>query len=367
MLGEDMLGSHLDGQSIADPAMLRPAHQSGTGSVMRRWVQYLVLVLVLGAIALFWWREAVPDVRAVTIARGTAAEVVYATGTVEPRRWAKVISMQRKRIIEICDCEGQSVKRGDVLARLDDAPERAALAELQARANRLLLDTQRIKSLVDKSAATQTSYEQSLTQLQEYQARIDAQNDRIGELILRAPMDGVVLRRDGQVGEIAGVGANDVLFWIGERRPLRIVADVNEDDIPRVRINQKVLLRSEGFSGQTLDATVADVTPKGDPSSKTFRVYLALPDDTPLRIGMSVEANIIVREKSDVVLVPGEAVMGGAVFRIDGERLRRITIKSDIRGTRMIEVTDGLEAGALVASPAKSEWRDGQKVHVINP
>jgi hypothetical protein len=59
--------------------------------------------------------------------------------------------------------------------------------------------------------------------------------------------------------------------------------------------------------------------------------------------------------------------MGGAVFRIDGERLRRITIKSDIRGTRMIEVTDGLEAGALVASPAKSEWRDGQKVHVINP
>jgi RND family efflux transporter MFP subunit len=334
---------------------------------MRRWMTPLIVLALVGA-ALFAWRsESGSEVRAVTITRGTAAEVVYATGTVEPRRWAKVISMQRKRIVEICDCEGETVRKGDVLARLDDAPERAALAELQARYKRLELDTQRIKSLVDKSAATQTSYEQTLTQLQEYQARIDAQTDRINELVLRAPMNGVVLRRDGQVGEIAGVGATDVLFWIGERKPLRIVADVNEDDIPRVKVGQKVLLRSEGFSGQRLEATVADITPKGDPVAKTFRVYLALPDDTPLRIGMSVEANIVVREALEALLVPSEAIINGTVFRISNDRLARVPIKTGIRGTRMIEVQTGLEEGMRIASPAKPEWRDGQRVRVVNP
>lgn len=334
---------------------------------MRRWITPLIVLVLVGA-GLFAWRsESASEVRSIPVARGTAAEVVYATGTVEPRRWAKVISMQRKRIIEICDCEGETVRKGDILARLDDSPERAALAELQARYKRLELDTQRIKGLVDKSAATQTSYEQTLTQLQEYQARIDAQNDRIGELVLRAPMDGVVLRRDGQVGEIAGVGANDVLFWIGERKPLRIVADVNEDDIPRVKIGQKALLRSEGFSGQTLQASVADITPKGDPVAKTFRVYLALPDDTPLRIGMSVEANIVVREAAEALLVPSEAIINGAVFRINGDKLSRVQIKTGIRGTRMVEAQSGIEEGTRIASPAKPEWRDGQRVRVINP
>ena len=334
---------------------------------MRRWMTPLIVLVLIGA-GLFAWRsESASEVRSVTVTRGTAAEVVYATGTVEPRRWAKVISMQRKRIIEICDCEGESVRKGDILARLDDSPERAALAELQARYKRLELDTQRIKGLVDKSAATQTSYEQTLTQLQEYQARIDAQNDRIGELVLRSPMDGVVLRRDGQVGEIAGVGAADVLFWIGERKPLRIVADVNEDDIARVKVGQKALLRSEGFAGQALDGTVADITPKGDPVAKTFRVYIALPDDTPLRIGMSVEANIVAREAPEALLVPSEAILNGAVFRITGDRLSRVQIKTGIRGTRMIEAQAGLEDGARIASPAKPEWRDGQRVRVINP
>ena len=330
---------------------------------MRRWLIFIALALALAGAGGWYWRtEAGVEITTVIVGRGSAAEVVYATGIVEPRRWAKVISMQRKRITEICDCEGRRVAKGDVLARLDDVEERAALTELEARRKRLELDTQRLKGLVDKAAATVTSYEQSLTQLQEYQARIDAQTDRIADLVLRAPMDGRVLRRDGEVGEIAGTGAADVLFWIGEEKPLRIVADVNEEDIPRVHVGQKALLRSEGFSGATLAASVADITPKGDPVNKTFRVYLALPDDTPLQIGMSVEANIVIREAKDAVLVPGEALINGAVFRVDGDRLRRVEVKTGVRGARMIEVLSGIEAGAVIAAPAKSEWRDGQHV-----
>ena len=57
--------------------------------------------------------------------RGTAVEIVYATGAVEPVRWAKVTSLIRDRIVEICYCEGKTVAKGDVLARLDDREPRA--------------------------------------------------------------------------------------------------------------------------------------------------------------------------------------------------------------------------------------------------
>lgn len=305
---------------------------------------------------------AAPFVTGVAARRGAVAEVVYATGAVEPRRWAKVVSLQRKRIVEMCDCEGKPVKQGDVLARLDDIEERAQLAELEARAKRLELDTQRIKALLDRQAATQTSYEQSLTQLQEFQARIAAQRDRVFDLTLRAPMDGVVLRRDGEVGEIAGVGATDVLFWVGQPTPLRIVADVNEEDVPRIEVGQTALIRSEGFSATPLAARVSDITPKGDPVAKTFRVYLALPDDTPLRIGMSVEANIVTREARDALLAPLEAVANNAVWLIEGETLRRVPVRVGIRGARVAEILSGIPEGAIIASPARPEWRDGMRV-----
>jgi membrane fusion protein (multidrug efflux system) len=326
-------------------------------------VAFLALAGAAGGV---WYMQVGRGVEVTTVSptRGNAAEVVYATGVVEPQRWAKVISLQRKRIVDLCDCEGKPVKAGDVLAKLDDYEERAALAEMEARRNRIDLDTQRIKGLLERNAATQTAYDQSMTQLQEFEARIAAQKDRIADLQLRAPMDGVVLRRDGEIGEIAGTGANDVLFWVGQPKPLRVLADVNEEDIPRVQSGQKVLLRSEGFKDATLDARVGDITPKGDPATKTFRVYLNLPESTPLRIGMSVEANIVTREKPDALLVPAEAMIDNAVFVLNGETLRRVPIRMGIRGSRMIEIASGVSETDRIVSPARSDLRDGGRARL---
>jgi len=142
------------------------------------------------------------------------------------------------------------------------------------------------------------------------------------------------------------------------------VAEVNEEDIPRVRAGQRVLLRSEGFRGQTLEASVAEITPKGDPQTKTFRVYLALPDNTPLLIGMSVEANIVTNEKKDVLLLPAEAILLDHVFTVRDGRLQRTKVQLGLRGTRMIEVTGGISDNAQVVSPASTQMRDGQRVRV---
>jgi RND family efflux transporter MFP subunit len=307
-----------------------------------------------------WWLR--PTVATVLPQRGVAAEVVYATGVVEPVYWAKVVALQRKRIIEICHCEGQPVKKGDILANLDDLEERALLRELEARLKRLNEDAERLRRLVERNVSSRVTYDEKLTQISEYEARIAAQKDRINDLQLRAPMDGTVLRRDGEVGEVAGIGSSDVLFWVGQPRPLRVVAEVNEDDIPRVRKGLRVLLRHDGLPNATLTATVDEITPKGDPATKTFRVYFALPDDTPLQIGMSVEANIIIRETKQAILVPAEALSEGTVTVVKDGQLDRRKVDVGIRGTRMVEITSGLAENEPVVSPAPTDLAHGTSV-----
>lgn len=334
----------------------------------RYFLWLIVLALVAGG-GLFAWRRfgAPPQVTLVEVKRGSVAEVVYATGVVEPTRWAKVIAYQRKRIVDICDCEGKTVKAGDMLARLDDTEEKANLAELEARRALLKNDVDRVSGLYKLNAATKTALDQAITALQEYDARIDARRQRIADLILRAPIDGVVLRRDGQIGDMAGTGANDALFWVGKPKPLRIVADVNEEDMPRVKLGQKVLLRHDGFPGQPLEASVGEITPKGDPQTKTFRVYLTLPDDTPLRIGMSVEANIVIAARENALVVPAEAIAQGAVDRVVGDKIARTVVKTGVRGVRLVEILSGLEDGARVVSPAQPAIPDGARVRVTEP
>jgi RND family efflux transporter MFP subunit len=290
------------------------------------------------------------------------SEAVYGTGTVEPERWAKVVPLQRRRLVELCRCEGQVVKVGQVLGRQDDAEERSALDQMEINRGQLERDLARAEKDRDKSDAARTEYEQRWTRLEEAKSRIAAQKVRLDSLLLRAPLDGMVLRRDGEVGEIAG--PTDVLFWVGPPAPMQVVAEINEEEINRIAAGQKALLRSEAFPGRVLRATVSQITPKGDPTRKTFRVYLRLPQDTPLRIGMSVEANIIFREKQAAIVVPAEAVAGGSVQTVDDGRISRVPVTVGVRGSRNVEIIGDVLKGTHVLSPARTDLADGARVRI---
>jgi RND family efflux transporter MFP subunit len=292
------------------------------------------------------------------------SEAVYGTGTVEPERWAKVVPLQRRRLVELCKCEGQVVKSGQILGRQDDAEERSALEQMDINRGQLERDLARAEKDRDKNDATRTEYEQRWTKLEEAKSRIAAQKVRLDSLILRAPLDGMVLRRDSEVGEIAG--PTDVLFWVGPPAPMQVVAEINEEEINRIAAGQKAFLRSEAFPGRALRATVSQITPKGDPTRKTFRVYLRLPQDTPLRIGMSVETNIIFREKPAAIVVPAEAVAGDSVQMVDDGRIRRVPVTVGIRGSRNTEIIGDVSKGTTVLSPARRDLADGARIRIDN-
>jgi RND family efflux transporter MFP subunit len=328
-----------------------------------KFLAWLLVGMATVAAAIWWWRVgSVPLVTAIAPVRGTAVEIVYATGAVEPVRWARVASVIRDRIVEICDCEGKEVSKGDVLARLDDKDVRAQLQELRAREDFAKRELQRQTELIGRGSTTTQAYERASMDLRAVQGLISVQIEKLADYTITAPIDGVVLRRDGEVGEIADVG--QILFRIGVLKPLQIVAEVNEEDIPRVKVGQTVLLRTDAFAGQRLTGKVREVTLIGDPVAKTYRIKVALPDDTLLLPGMSVEANVVTREKPDALLVPADAAMGTSVFVVDGARVRKRDVGIGIRGTRAVEILSGLTESDRVVSPVPSNLTDGRRVRI---
>ena len=331
----------------------------------RRIVLLALLVVAVAGGAIAWRISQWPHVAAVAAARGTAVEIVYATGGVEPVRWAKVASVIRDRIVEICDCEGKTVAKGDVLARLDDREVQAQMKELRARENFLKNEMNRVSELITRGAATTQAYERAAMDLQQVQGLMAVQAERINDYTIVSPIDGIVLRRDGEIGEIAEAG--QILFRVGVPAPLQVVAEVNEEDIPRVTLGQVVLFRTDAFPDRRLEGRISEITPMGDVTAKTFRIKAALPDDTPLKPGMSVEANIVTRENENALLVRADAVHDNAVFIIDGVRARKRTVTIGIRGTRAMEILDGLKDGERVVSPAPADLKDGARLRVMEP
>ena len=317
---------------------------------------FAVIALVVAA-TLWWWFGRGTQVTVAQAKIGTAAEIVYATGSVEPETWTRVTPLVRGRIVERCRCEGRTVKAGDQLARLDDREAQATLGDLRAMEAFAQQEFDRQTQLLARGATTTQAYQKAESDLTRAQSQIAAQVQRLDYYRVAAPMDGVVLREDGEVGDMVDPGT--ILYKVGLPKPLWIVADVNEEDIPRVALGQKALLRTDAFAERVLQGTVKQMTPAGDPVAKTFRVRIGLPDDTPLQVGMSVEANIVVKEKPGVVLVPANAVTGSAVFVANDGHARRRAVEIGIRGTHAIEIVRGLSAGAAVVAPATTDITDG--------
>lgn len=319
-----------------------------------------VMLALAGAGALALFRNGAAPLAMAPPERGTAVEAVYATGTVEPVVWARVGPVGTGRIAEILAFEGDGVKEGQTLARLDDREARARVAELEARSAYWREEQERARQLAARGIKSREAEEKARSEYNAVVAAINAARQRRQDLAVTSPVDGVVLRRDGEVGEVVDV--EDALFWVGEPKPLRITADVDEEDIARASPGQEVLIKADAFPDQALKGVVDRITPKGDPINKTFRVRIRLPDDTPLMIGMTTEVNIITAVKADALLVPAAAVIDGRLFVVeDGKALQR-TVKIGIKGRDKVEVVDGLAQGETVIASPPAGLRSGDRV-----
>jgi RND family efflux transporter MFP subunit len=329
---------------------------------MRARIIILLLLLLLGLAGAWVWRGLPPSVAVAAATTGPAVQAVYATGNVEPVHWAKVGPAVRARIIAVLVEEGARVADGQPMARLDDREAQHRAEEAEARANFAQEDLARVRTLVARDVASRAALDRAEAEARAVRAVAEAAKRRLDDYIVRAPSAGLVLRRDAEVGEVVDTPA--ALFWIGEPKPLRVTAEVDEEDIAQIREGQRALLRADAFAGQVLNATVAQITPKGDATRKAYRVRLTLPDDTPLMIGMTVEANIVLRETNAAVLIPPVALRGDHVFMVQGEVARRRQVTVGVQGPRAVEIRQGIAAGDVVVLDPPQGLKDGQALRL---
>jgi RND family efflux transporter MFP subunit len=317
----------------------------------------LVLAVLPAGLA---YRYFLPSVEVAPAVIGPAVQAVYATGVVEPVRWAKIGPLATGRIVAMRVEEGQSVAAGEVLATLDDREARARVTELEARLAYLDEQVRRFSRLRETGAASQQAYDQAKADMEQTRAALDGARKRLADMTLRSPLAGVVLRKDGEPGETVREG--QILFWVGEQSPLWITADIDEDDIPLIRAGQKTLIRADAFPGAAIEGLVAEITPKGDPVARVYRARVALRGATELRVGMTAEINIVVREEAQAVLVPATAVREGRVFVLAEDRAIARRVAVGAIGAGKAEIREGLKAGEVVLAEPPARLNDGQRV-----
>jgi RND family efflux transporter MFP subunit len=322
-----------------------------------------IVAVIAAAAGIGWWLWPL-SVEVVLPTRGPAIEAVYATGIVEPTVMVPVAPRSGGRLAAIQVAEGATVRRGQVLARIESADLDQTVQEMQAREQLARTQFERTRGLVAQKFISPAELDRTRTELQAAQAavrRAQAQRD-YNQLV--APADGIVLRRDGEPGQF--IPAGQTVITLACCAPLRVSAEVDEEDIARVSVGQKVTMRTDALPKQLFDGEVAEITPKGDPVSRSYRVRIhfdAAPAAAagPLRTGMTMDTNIIVARREAALLVPSRALEGDAVWVLEQGRLHRRAVRKGVAGSERTEILSGLADGAAVVLVPPDGLREGQR------
>ena len=319
----------------------------------------LVVCLLVGGGAAFHWlgRDGLEVIRP---HRGLAVQAVYATGTVEPPVMLPIAPRIAARLKELHVDEGDTVEKDQLLARLEDEVLRQTIRELQANEAFLKQEFERKQTLLKQRVISKTEHDRARTEWAAAEAAVARAAAESDFMKLLAPAHGRIIRRDGEVGEL--IPANQPVFWLSCATSLRITAEVDEEDIALLQPGQKVLIRADAFPDQTYEGSVQNITPKGDPVSRSYRVRIEFNEETPLMIGMTAETNIIIRETPEALLLPSGAVTQGNVWLVVEDKLVRRKVTIGAKGLEQTEILGGIEADDVIVLKPEAGLEEGLKV-----
>ena len=355
------------------PPALIPAKEPVRRRVGSRGVAVATALVCFLALAGAWRIYFGPvAVATVNPTRGPAIEAVYATGVVEAIDYSRFGSTVAGRVTEVLVDEGDAVRKGDVVTRLDDLQAQARLRDARARLTMAESEIARDQTLMNRGVLAVQTLERAQQERDQAAAAVDLFARQLEDYTVLSPLAGTVMKRNVEPGET--VAADAVLFEIASTARKRVAAEVDERDIAGVQIGAPIAAHADGFPDEVFEAKVTNIRRQGDAGARTFRVEADLPADTRLMIGMTVDVNVVVGQRDNALLVPAGAVahgpsLGGRpgapyVFVVEAGRARRVDVKTGAVGASTIEIRSGLTDGDRVVVNPSDRISDGMPVRV---
>ncbi|MGE8489962.1 MAG: efflux RND transporter periplasmic adaptor subunit [Paraburkholderia nemoris] len=323
-----------------------------------------------------------------TVSRRTLSETLPLTGSLRAVTQAAVKSKVAGSALNVMVREGDPVKTGQILAKID-ARDYVARAEqtrgqMAAMAGQLdiakqTLDNNRV--LVEKGFISKNAFDTAQSQYQIARANLDAakaalasSNLSLDDTVVRSPLDGQIASRSVEPGEKVAVDTK--LFDVVDLRTLELEAPIPVGEIGRVRIGQPIQIAFDGIDAP-IQGAITRINPAAQAGSRSIMVYVQVANPAgTLRVGMFGTGTISVGSRQNVLVVPATAIRTDGTRHsvyalVDGklvEQLVQTGATGNADGDTWTEIVDGpLALGQQIVTNNLGSLRIGSTVHVVQP
>ncbi|HMA65174.1 MAG TPA: efflux RND transporter periplasmic adaptor subunit [Chitinispirillaceae bacterium] len=275
------------------------------------------------------------------------SELINSTGTLRPAEEVDLSFETSGKIVGINFTEGTRVKKGDLLAKINDRPLQAQLEKLEAQLKMAEAKEFRQRSLLDKDAISQESYDQIQTDVQTIKADINLIKARISETELRAPFDGIIGLRYLSEGSYAT--SSTKIAKLIKISPIKIEFSIPEKYASEIKIGYPITFTMVG-TDQVFNASVYAVDPKIDIETRTIVLRALYPNkNEELKSGRYAGITLQLSQIDNAVSIPTEALIpemeGEKVFIYKQGKAQSVKVTTGLRTESNIQITRGLNFG----------------------
>ena len=274
-------------------------------------------------------------------------ELINSTGTLRPDEEVELSFETSGKIVGINFTEGTRVKKGDLLAKINDKPLQAQLQKLEAQIKLVEEKEFRQRSLLNKDAISQESYDQIVTELQTTQADINLIKSRISETELRAPFDGIIGLRYLSEGSYATPSTK--IARLIKISPIKLEFSIPERYADEVNIGFPVSFQVDG-SNSIYHANVYAVDPKIELNTRSIVLRALYPNKKEeLKSGRYAAVTLQLSKIENAIAIPTEALIpemeGEMVYVYRKGKATSVRVGTGLRTESLIQIVDGLKFG----------------------
>jgi len=308
-------------------------------------------------------------VEVATVQTETVRDRFRALGSIEASERVQVVSEVNAVVRELPFTEGQAVRQGALLARLDDVEIGAEALRAGALRDQAKVSHERVQQLFDQKAASPQELDDTSAALKVAEANARLAEARLSKTRITSPLDGMAGRRLVSPGAFLRVG--DVITEVAAVDRVKVAFAAPERYSASLRSGTPVQITTAAYPGQVFIGRVSVVDPILDPSTRTVQLVAnAANPGRRLRPGMSADVSVTLAERPGALTIPDEAVFAqgdqSLVYVVKADStvtLRPIVIGS--RDSARVEVARGLAAGDLVVQAGYQKLFDGAHVMPI--